>query len=207
VGYLVTVLHSFDRSPDQIRISVAASDSGGSPDEVYTLALTIGEGDAQAIERLITDELKGIVSDSAEEDQPQRPNILNVKRSSTDWGGEFSNLAVDLLIQGGVGVASSIVASRIESAFRRIAAKGNPDDPPLTEEEAESKARYQLAFWYADDGIDANSLKRTEVERDLPSGRWSFNFEAGQQRYQIELGFIRGIPSTQRIKRVARSDQ
>jgi hypothetical protein len=203
----VTVLHSFDRSPDQIRISVAASDSGDSPDEVFTLALTIGEGDAQAIERLITDELKGIVSDAAEGDRPTRPNILTVKRNSTDWGGESANLAVDLLIQGGVGVAASIVASRIESAFRRIVAKGNPDHPPPTEEEAESKARYDLAFWYGDDGIDAKSLKRIEVERDLPSGRWSFTFESGQQRYEIELGFIRGIPSTQRIKRIVRSDQ
>jgi hypothetical protein len=196
------VLHSFDRSPDRIRISVATSDSGGSPDEVFILALTIRDGDAQAIERLITDELKGIVSDSAEEHRPPRPNILNVKRSSTDWGGESSNLAVDLLIQGAVGVASSVVASRIESAFRRIAAKGRPDDAPLTEEEAESKARYELAFWYAEDGVDAKSLKRVEVERDLPSGRWAFTFEAGQQQYGIELGFIRGVPSTQRMKRL-----
>jgi hypothetical protein len=204
----VTVVHTFDRSPDEIRISVAASESGGSPDEVFSLALTIGEGDVLAIERLITDELKGIVSDSAEEDRPPRPNILKVKRSSTDWGGSFADLAVTLLIEGGVGVASSILTPRIESGLRRIAAKGSPDDPPLTEEEAESKARYQLAFWYADDGIEANTLKRIEVERDLPSGRWSFTFEAGQQRYEIELGFIQaGIPSTERIKRVARGDQ
>jgi hypothetical protein len=41
--YVVTVMHDFDRSPDQIRLSVEASHSGGTPDEVFTLELRMGE--------------------------------------------------------------------------------------------------------------------------------------------------------------------
>jgi hypothetical protein len=93
--YFVTVLHPFDRGPVQIRISVAASDSGGIPDEVFMLERASGDEDAQAIERLITNELKGIVSDSAEDDWPPEPHSLKVERSSTSRGGEFSSLLIE----------------------------------------------------------------------------------------------------------------
>ena len=112
----MTVLHPFDNSPDEIRVCVLAADSPGSvPDEVFLLELTMSGQEADAIERLITDELKDIVFDPALPGVPA-PHRLKIERDSLSWGGSGSLLNILLEIQPLITAVGASYASSSSKA-------------------------------------------------------------------------------------------
>jgi hypothetical protein len=213
----VIVRYLSDNAPDEIRIWITASDSPGNiPDEVFLLEGTMPGRQpyrlpptAYSIEGDVLHELDSLVLNVSAVAGVPPPYRLKIAQDLNSWGGEGSYLEFLLEIQHlieqfGVEVAAGLLVGPITNAFVRLKELVQPSVSLLNRKEAESKARNRIAIRYP---VAAAALVLTGDEHDAAAGKWSFVFQNGQERYEIELGFIRGIPSAAHIKRTVRSGQ
>jgi hypothetical protein len=133
-----------------------------------------------------------------------RPYILDVKKNHYSWGADSAQASIFLAIATNavIGVSVSAITPAIISTFRALSAKGlDSSEGKYSREEAVSRAKWLIESKYG----ELNFEDLTVIGETMHKGgvRWEISLRStdGKQLFEVEIGFIDGIPGATKIAR------
>jgi hypothetical protein len=190
---------------DHLTITVAFTErSDAQADQVFTISITpaLAPGE-QWDEKSYLDLLLPLL---AQENSPYPlSHRLAVRKSQTSWGASAAGAEIVLYIcnNAAAGVIGALALKGITEAFQAISKRSTSRncERPLMLEEAVAKARLQVVTAYPD--VASDSLVVIGEEQFTNRDSWVIRLRAPEGIFEVELGVVKGIPSTSRIKRSA----
>jgi len=140
----------------------------------------------------------------AQEDTPNPPShFLDVRKSQTAWGASGAGAEIVLFICNNAtsGVIGALAWKGITEAFQEISRRSRftNTEKPMTLELAVAGAKLRVVTAYKD--VSSESLTVISQEELTHQNSWVIRLKAPEGIFEVELGVVKGIPSTSRIKR------
>jgi hypothetical protein len=189
-----------------LRVTVACARSlDDEPHDVYLLDLTPADDPAAGGGRF--DEVSFLeclepVLDAAGGPPSWVVDVVRSHRSDRGGMGE-AHLSVLLALGAGAPVAQPVrdLTPVVQSAFATLARTSRTAERALSRADAISGARAAVAHAFS--GVDPRELSLTDEEHHEAEGRWSVGLtRPGVTRYQVQLGFVPGVPPSAHVHRM-----
>jgi hypothetical protein len=192
---------------DQLTITIAYGALPDAADQVFTISthpvLAPGErwDEASYIDLLLP-----IL---AQEDSPHPPShFLTVRKSQTAWGASAAGADILLYIcnNATTGVIGALAWKGITEAFQEISKRSTftNGEKPMTLEQAVARAKLRVVTAYTD--VSSETLTVIRQEELTQENSWVIRLRSPKATFEVELGVVKGIPSTTRIKRSTETD-
>lgn len=193
-----------------LRVTVACARSlDDVPHDVYLLDLTPAEdptgGGGRFDEVAYLERLEPVL-DAAGGPPSWVVDVARSHRSDRDGMGQ-AHLSV-LLAMGGrtpPGEPDRDLTRVVQSAFATLAPTSRAAGRALSRADAITAATAAVA--HAFPGVDPQALSLTDEEHHAAEGRWSVGLaQVGVTRFQVQLGFVPGAPSSAHVHRMPLSE-
>jgi hypothetical protein len=129
-------------------------------------------------------------------------DVVRSHRSDRDGMGE-ARLSIRLAMDenGPIAQPTRDITSLVQSAFAALARPYGVAERALSRGDAISGARAAVARAFP--GVDPKALSLTDEEHHEAEGRWSVGLaQPGATRYQVQLGFVPGVPASAHAHRM-----
>jgi hypothetical protein len=129
-------------------------------------------------------------------------DVVRSHRSDRDGMGE-AHLSVLLAMGDSAAVAQPVrdLTPVVRSAFATLARTSPAAERALTRGDAISGARAAVGHGFP--GVDPQELSLTDEEHHEAESRWSVGLaQPGVTRFQVQLGFVPGVPASAQVHRM-----
>lgn len=185
-------------NPDRVTVRIATPDAPGiPPNHSYLLEFSPLQSD-EAIAAAVLSDLKTLIEPS-DIGVPPPNHTLKIEMTELSWGGSGALLEILIELQPlAEGVAGALIVDAIKSSLRTIAKRGRKPLVDFNEDDAIYQARRQVSVIYDE---NYNDLSISSIEHNRSAETWTVQLRGlAGARYEVEVGFVDGLPTTSRVK-------
>ena len=186
--------------PDEVRVTIAIVDSPGSvATETFSMRAAPLGSSAIAVEADVLAVLSAATRDLERPNYPPRSSNLELRRSSLDWGGSHALLEVLLEVADAASDAAvgALTLKALTTVFSSLGQLMQGEPRTRSRDEAVEYAQFQVAVGFEE---IASDLRLIKVEHSSVTDSWIVELGGCNGLYEVELGWVKGLPSTVRTR-------